>query len=47
VVRDRGYIDEDGFLYVVGREKALLIAEDGEKYSPEEIEEAITTSRTC
>ncbi|MDX9784688.1 MAG: AMP-dependent synthetase, partial [Spirochaetia bacterium] len=28
----------------VGREKALLIAEDGEKYSPEEIEEAITTS---
>ncbi|NLX44660.1 MAG: AMP-binding protein [Treponema sp.] len=41
---DRGYIDEDGFLYVVGREKALLIAEDGEKYSPEEIEEAITTS---
>ncbi|MDX9828227.1 MAG: AMP-binding protein [Spirochaetia bacterium] len=41
---DRGFIDEDGFLYVVGREKALLIAEDGEKYSPEEIEEAITTS---
>ncbi len=41
---DRGYMDEDGFLYVVGREKALLIAEDGEKYSPEEIEEAITTS---
>ena len=41
---DLGYIDEDDFLYVVGREKALLIAEDGEKYSPEEIEEAITTS---
>ncbi len=33
--------DEDGFLVVVGREKALLIAEDGEKYSPEDIEEAI------
>jgi len=29
---------------VVGREKALLIAEDGEKYSPEEIEEAVTFS---
>ena len=29
---------------VVGREKALLIADDGEKYSPEEIEEAITNS---
>ena len=36
--------DEDDFLVVVGREKALLIAEDGEKYSPEEIEEAIITS---
>ena len=29
---------------VVGREKALLISEDGEKYSPEEIEEAVTFS---
>lgn len=38
---DLGYIDEDDFLVVVGREKALLISEDGEKYSPEEIEEAI------
>ena len=35
--------DPDGFLVVVGREKALLIAEDGEKYSPEEIEEAVTS----
>lgn len=38
---DLGYMDEDNFLVVVGREKALLISEDGEKYSPEEIEEAI------
>ncbi|NBF41414.1 MAG: AMP-binding protein [Spirochaetes bacterium] len=38
---DRGYFDEDHYLYVVGREKALLISPDGEKYSPEEIEEAI------
>jgi len=38
---DMGYMDEDNFLMVVGREKALLISEDGEKYSPEEIEEAI------
>ncbi|MBI9108793.1 MAG: AMP-binding protein [Spirochaetales bacterium] len=38
---DLGYKDPDGFLGVVGREKALLIAADGEKYSPEEIEEAV------
>ncbi len=38
---DMGYIEDDDFLMVVGREKALLISEDGEKYSPEEIEEAI------
>jgi long-chain acyl-CoA synthetase len=41
---DMGYFDEDGFLMVTGREKALLISEDGEKYSPEEIEEAIANS---
>lgn len=38
---DLGYIDEDNFLVVTGREKALLIASDGEKYSPETIEEGI------
>lgn len=43
---DIGYFDEDNFLVVVGRQKALLIAPNGEKYSPEGIEEAITnTSR--
>jgi len=38
---DLGYFEEDGFLMVIGREKALLIAPDGEKYPPEEIEEII------
>ncbi len=38
---DMGYMDSDGFLWVTGREKALLISADGEKYSPEEIEDAI------
>lgn len=33
-------MDSDGFLYVLGRFKSLLIADDGEKYSPEGIEEA-------
>lgn len=41
---DLGFMDEDGFLSVIGRAKALLIRDDGEKYSPEEIEEAITMS---
>ncbi len=36
---DMGYLDKDGFLYVLGRFKSLLIASDGEKYSPEGIEE--------
>lgn len=38
---DMGYIDKDGFLYVIGRFKSLLIASDGEKYSPEGIEESL------
>ena len=39
---DLGYLDADGFLYVLGRMKSLLIGSDGEKYSPEVIEEAIS-----
>jgi long-chain acyl-CoA synthetase len=39
---DIGYVDNDGFLYVLGRFKSLLIGDDGEKYSPEGIEETIT-----
>lgn len=38
---DLGYVDPEGFLTVLGRFKSLLIANDGEKYSPEGIEEAI------
>lgn len=36
---DMGYMLNEEMLYVVGRFKSLLIAADGEKYSPEEIEE--------
>ncbi len=38
---DMGYMS-DGFLYVLGRFKSLLIADDGEKFSPEGIEETIS-----
>lgn len=38
---DLGYLDQGGYLYVLGRTKSLLIGSDGEKYSPEGIEEAI------
>jgi long-chain acyl-CoA synthetase len=34
-----GYMRDEEMLYVVGRFKSLLIAADGEKYSPEGIEE--------
>jgi long-chain acyl-CoA synthetase len=40
---DLGYLDKDGFLYVLGREKSLLISNDGEKFSPEGIEEALVS----
>jgi len=37
---DLGYMSKEGLLYVKGRFKSLLISSDGEKYSPEGIEEA-------
>lgn len=38
---DLGYMTREGLLYVKGRFKSLLISSDGEKYSPEGIEEAL------
>lgn len=38
---DMGFMDADGFLHVLGRFKSLLISNDGEKFSPEGIEEAM------
>jgi long-chain acyl-CoA synthetase len=39
-----GYMRDAEMLYVVGRFKSLLIAADGEKYSPEGIEENLVES---
>lgn len=42
---DLGYVDEDGFVFLTGRKKNLIITPNGENVSPEEIENKLSENR--
>lgn len=40
---DVGYLDADGYLYITGRQKSVIVLENGKNVFPEEIEEYLET----
>ena len=42
---DLGYFDDDGFLFICGRKKSVIIANNGENVFPEEIEDILNRNQ--
>lgn len=45
VTGDLGYIDDEGYVFLTGRKKNLIITKNGENVSPEEIENTLSENR--
>ncbi|MGN1130053.1 MAG: AMP-binding protein [Ruminococcus sp.] len=45
VTGDLGYVDDEGYIFLTGRKKNLIITKNGENVSPEEIENKLSENR--